>query len=103
MVIENILIFIVASYYFRLLTSEIRLKLLCQHIPLFTAARAFNVILKEGDKVKFYDNLGTFIPESLFSSVITTFHRGSSFFVNVKFEMDVEHRPLIVTARVIVH
>lgn len=66
----------------------------------FLAARAFEITLKEGDKAKFYDNLGTPIPESLFSSVIKSFHNGSSFFVHVEFQMDRDQQPSIVTARV---
>lgn len=66
------------------------------------AARAFNVCPKQGDKAKFYDNLGTLIPESLFLPILNTFYSGSSFFVEVVFKLREEHQPSVITASVII-
>lgn len=61
-------------------------------------ARAFKVILKEGDKAKFYDNLDTPIPEAGFSNIIKSFHRGSCFFVHVIFKIENNEQPAVITS-----
>lgn len=64
---------------------------------IFLVARAFKIILKEGDRARFYDNLDTPIPEGIFANIVKTFHRGSSFFVNVTFFVH-GTQPSMVTA-----
>lgn len=63
-------------------------------------ARAFKVVLKEGDKAKFYDNLDTPIPEAGFANIIKSYHRGSCFFVQVIYKIEGTEPPATVTSLV---
>lgn len=63
----------------------------------FLAARMFKIVLKEGDKAKFYDNFDTPISENLLPTVLKTFHRSGSFYVNILFKFDDVDEPSIVT------
>lgn len=64
---------------------------------IFLVARAFKLVLKEGDKAKFFDNHDCPIPEGIFSNVIKTYYRSGSFYVNVSFKTDNGTVPTIIT------
>lgn len=64
---------------------------------IFLVARAFKLVLKEGDKAKFFDNHDCPIPEGMFSNVIKTYYRSGSFYVNVSFKTDNGTVPTIIT------
>lgn len=65
-----------------------------------SAFQTFNVDPKEGLKVQLFDNLSTPIHADIFELVVKSFGNGSTFFINLVYETDLDGAKKMVTPEV---